>query len=57
MTKTAKVLATLLALSFGGAGYVASVQAMDMKKGDKMMMHKKMKKHKGMKKMDHMMKK
>ena len=48
MTKTAKVLATLLALSFGSVGYVASVQAMDMKK-DHMMM-KKHKKHKMMKK-------
>ena len=57
MTKTAKVLATLLALSFGSVGYVASVQAMEMKKGDKMMMMKKHKKAKMMKKMDKMMKK
>jgi len=63
MKKTATVLATLLALSVGSAGYVASAQAMDMKKDDKMMMmhHKKMmKKHKMkhhmmMKKMDHKM--
>ena len=54
MIKTAKVLATLLALSVGSAGYVASVQAADMKKDHKMMMkhHKKhkMMHHKMMKK-------
>lgn len=50
MTKIAKVLATVLAIAFTSGGYVASVQAMDMKK-DKMMMHKKMKHHKKMKKM------
>ena len=53
MIKTAKVLATLLALSVGSAGYVASVQAAAMKKGDKMMM---MKKHKKAKMMKHMKK-
>jgi len=63
MKKTATMLATLLALSVGSAGYIASAQAMDMKKDDKMMMmkkHKKMKKHKmkaGMMKKDMMMKK
>lgn len=53
MIKTAKVLATLLALSVGSAGYVASVQAAEMKKDHKMMM--KHKKHKMMK-MKHKMK-
>jgi hypothetical protein len=59
MKKTATLLATLLTLSLGSAGYVASAQAMDMKKDDKMMMmHKKkmMKKKHMMKKMDHMKK-
>ena len=55
MTNTARVLATVLALAFTSGGYVASVQAMDMKKDDKMMMMKKHKKHKKMKKMGHMM--
>ncbi len=49
MNKTVKVLATILAIGVGSAGYVASAEAA-MTKGDKMTKMKKMKKHGGMKK-------
>ena len=54
MKNTVKILAAVLALSIGSAGYVASANAATMmKKDDKMMMMKKHKKHHKMK--QHMM--
>ena len=56
MKNTVKILAAVLALSIGSAGYVASANASMMKKDDKMMMMKKHKKHHHHM-MKHMMKK
>ena len=57
MKNTVKILAAVLALSIGSAGYVASANAAMMKKDDKMMMMKKHKKHHKMKHHMMMMKK
>ena len=53
MKNTVKILAAVLALSIGSAGYVATANAGMMKMEHKMMMkkHHKMKKHHMMKKM------